>query len=448
MAEKIEKTVNIPVDTPVIPLSFISESERAPPTSLSMIDPSIVDQISDKRFYLSSKDEIQQLENKFVPPKTQASTKWAITVFNSWVTNHNQTDGVEKCPLDLLTVQDPIALNYWLKRFAIEARKMNGETYPPKTLYMLFSGLLRYMRSINPECPNILSKECHLFNGLHNTLDGLFRKLRAEGVGSSSKNAEPFTKDEENCLWKQGTVGIHSPNSLLNAIFFYNGKGCCLRGGEEHRNLKLSQFQKIDNGYIYTENTSKNRSGSFKLLHLENKKVTIMRNDTAGQRCHAYLLDQYIKRLPPQAFINDVFYLRPLMKFNRDDDSIWFTAVSIGRNKLTMLVKEMCKSAGIGGTKSNHSLRATGATELYRAGVPENIIQQRTGHRSLESLRKYEHTSITQHQAVANILSSDATTSYSTQMSQLQSKSENSVSINKTPTMTFSDCTVNITINQ
>ncbi len=111
-----------------------------------------------------------------------------------------------------------------------------------------------------------------------------------------------------------------------------------------------------------------------------------------------------------------------------------------------MLVKEMCRNSGIAGTKSNHSLRATGATELYRAEVPEKIIKQRTGHRSVESLRKYEHTSTTQHQAVANILSSDTTTSYSTQMSQLQSKSENYISINKTPTMNFSNCTVNITI--
>ncbi len=50
-------------------------------------------------------------------------------------------------------------------------------------------------------------------------------------------------------------------------------------------------------------------------------------------------------------------------------------AVSIGRNKLAMLVKEMCRNGGIAGTKSNHSLCATGAAELYRAGVPEKIEQ-------------------------------------------------------------------------
>ncbi len=117
-----------------------------------------------------------------------------------------------------------------------------------------------------------------------------------------------------------------------------------------------------------------------------------MRNETGGKRCHAYLLDEYFKRLPPQAFRNDVFYLRPLVKFSRDDDLLWFMAVSVSRNKLAMLVKEMCRNGGIAGTKSNHSLHATGATELYRAGVPEKIIKQRTGHRTyiplLHSIRQ------------------------------------------------------------
>ena len=55
--------------------------------------------------------------------------------------------------------------------------------------------------------------------------------------------------------------------------------------------------------------------------------------------------------------------------------------------------------------KTNHSLRATGATSLYQKGVPEKLIQERTGHRSIEALRVYEHTNNSQHQAVSNLLS-------------------------------------------
>ena len=42
--------------------------------------------------------------------------------------------------------------------------------------------------------------------------------------------------------------------------------------------------------------------------------------------------------------------------------------------------------AGIEGHKTNHNLHATGATALYQADVPENIIQERTGHLSLKGL--------------------------------------------------------------
>ena len=37
------------------------------------------------------------------------------------------------------------------------------------------------------------------------------------------------------------------------------------------------------------------------------------------------------------------------------------------------MVKDICVDAGVGGNKSNHSLRATGATELYQSGVPESV---------------------------------------------------------------------------
>ena len=54
------------------------------------------------------------------------------------------------------------------------------------------------------------------------------------------------------------------------------------------------------------------------------------------------------------------------------------------------MFKDMCSEAHISGHKTNHSLRATGASELFEAGVPEKIIKERTGHRSLEALRLYE----------------------------------------------------------
>ena len=90
----------------------------------------------------------------------------------------------------------------------------------------------------------------------------------------------------------------------------------------------------------------------------------------------------------------------------------WYTATPIGKHTLNDKVKKMCLTAGVQGNKTNHSLRATGATQMYESGVPEKIIQERTGHRSLEGLRSYEQSNAQQHQAVSTILSAPQTQMY------------------------------------
>ena len=61
---------------------------------------------------------------------------------------------------------------------------------------------------------------------------------------------------------------------------------------------------------------------------------------------------------------------------------------------------ELCKEACLGVEYTNHSLRATAITRMYEGGVPENIISEKSGHRSIKGLRAYERTSILQEKAV------------------------------------------------
>ena len=66
----------------------------------------------------------------------------------------------------------------------------------------------------------------------------------------------------------------------------------------------------------------------------------------------------------------------------------------------------MCAKAGITGNKTNHSLKATGATRMFEGNVLEKIIQEQTGHRSVEALRTYQRTSLQQQKAVSCLLAS------------------------------------------
>ena len=87
------------------------------------------------------------------------------------------------------------------------------------------------------------------------------------------KHAEVVTKEEEDQLWREGVMNTTTPVGLQNAAFFVVGKMFCLRGGQEHRGLQLSQLKRFDDKYVYYENVSKNRNGSFKQLHVRSKAV-------------------------------------------------------------------------------------------------------------------------------------------------------------------------------
>ena len=145
-----------------------------------------------------------------------------------------------------------------------------------------------------------------------------------------------------------------------------------------HRELKVTQLERTFelNEYIYHEYVSKNRPGTYQKLHLESKRVPLIACPDAGERCHVFLLDLYLKKLPREAIQKDVFYIRPLQEAPADPSAPWYSAVPIGKHTLNNKVKVMCERAGIQGHKTNHSLWATAATELHQADVPEKLIQE------------------------------------------------------------------------
>ena len=56
------------------------------------------------------------------------------------------------------------------------------------------------------------------------------------------------------------------------------------------------------------------------------------------------------------------------------------------------------------GKKTNHSLRATGVSDLFQAGVPDEMIQERSGQLSKDGLRQYQRTTLEQEEDVSKVL--------------------------------------------
>ena len=358
------------------------------------------------RFEFLDDAKSEALTKKFV--QTEKSTQWALSTFISWRDKRNQCFSEEpekQVPLDILGSTNSVAICKWFTFFVAEVRKKDGTEYPPKTLYLLLTGILRHMRSRNAVCPNFLDTQDPSFASFHNALDNVLRDLRVRGIGAERRQTETFSKDDEEKLWNSGVLGSNNPKPLLRAVFYLNGRNFCLRGGEEQRNLKI-QLQRLRNPdrYVYTENASKNRYGGLKQMRVKNKSVPILAVPESGSRCHVYILDTYLGKLSPEALEKDNFYVQPVASF--DVSKLWYTAKAIGKNTLAKMVKEICVDASICGRKTNHSLRATGVSDLFQAGVPDKIIKERSGHLSMDGLHQYQRTTSEQEENVLKVLAS------------------------------------------
>ena len=85
-------------------------------------------------------------------------------------------------------------------------------------------------------------------------------------------------------------------------------------------------------------------------------------------------------------------------------DSCWYSKNPLGHNLLGKTVSCLCTAAGIGGFKTNHSLRATSMSRLYQSGVEEQQVMEWTGHRSIDGVRSYKRTSEEQRVVLLDIL--------------------------------------------
>ena len=149
----------------------------------------------------------------------------------------------------------------------------------------------------------------------------------------------------------------------------------------------------------YTEDISKNRPGGIKGRKVKLKVVLHHANTAQQEHCFVRLFKRYPELLPDNR-PHDAFYFQPLKNPTR---SCWYFKKLLGHHTLRNTLSRLCKKAGITGYKSNHTLHATAATRLYKSGIDEQLVMDRTGHRSLEGIRSYKRTSNSQREAVSLI---------------------------------------------
>ena len=199
------------------------------------------------------------------------------------------------------------------------------------------------MRDENAQYPNFLNKDDPFFTSFFVALDNRFKQLCAKGVGATLKRTEGISDDKESLLWTSGVLNIHSPKGLLRAIFYYNGKYFCFRGGQEHRSLGVSQLKRPydPDRYEYFEHSSKNRKGGLVQHRLEHKAVTIF----------LILVLVIVVTYPCWMYLLVSFHLKQFRKIFLIADP------SVGKNQLAKMVSDMYSEAKISGKKPTTAYR-------------------------------------------------------------------------------------------
>ena len=214
-------------------------------------------------------------------------------------------------------------------------------------------------------------------------------------------------------MWQKGILGDSNPAQLRDTVLFLLGMNVGLRAGDEHYNLRRDceglpsqlQFRRNDKGVrclVYSEDcTTKTNDGGLKHMRKERKVVWVYPSDNC-ECCPVRIIDKYISLLPPVCGNRKPnFYLRSLEKFT---PAQWYSEQVVGLNTLHKIMTELSEKTGLKGFFTNHSLRRSGTTRLFQAGIDRKIIKEFTGHAS-DAVDKYQETSHTQRQKLSEVIS-------------------------------------------
>ena len=405
-------------------LIFSINKSRKPSATVSMA------KSVSRRYNFISSQRMRDLQHEKLKKKSEAKMNWGIMAYDRWrsarlkvVTGDDAIDIVDIHDFENLTKSRFIeAMCYFIP----EVVKKNDELYPGPTLYQMCVAIQKFL-NFNKIMWKIV--EGPEFYEIKTVLDNVMKERTLMGVGNGKKIAKLITFEMENDLWDRGFLGSDTPDKLRTTVFYQLGLKCCLRGVGEHYYLrrdipeKSSQlsFQRDSKGVrclVYTEDSvTKTHDGGLRDMRRDRKVVWVHPNVSQPERCTVMLVDKYVSLCPSDFHKKANFYLQSKQKPN---PACWYSREVIGQNSIGKIIGSLMESAGYQGFFSGHSLRRSGGTRLFQAGVQRKLVKEMTGHTS-DAIDKYQVTSDSQKHAMSKILQGNpvATTTSNSEISKV-----------------------------
>ena len=100
-----------------------------------------------------SSARLQQVREGGVPKTTKKQTDWSLSVWSQWA-SYRTKNLIESDELLYELHVTPVSMTedgllFWLPKFVSEARKTDGNLYPPNSVYQICCGLACALRSAN-----------------------------------------------------------------------------------------------------------------------------------------------------------------------------------------------------------------------------------------------------------------------------------------------------------
>ena len=233
---------------------------------------------------------------------------------------------------------------------------------------------------------------------IRNTLNNLMKKRSLERITKPVKAAELITLEDKETLSGMHVLGEDEPDKLRDTLLFLVGLIFALRGGKEHRSLRAPGFdpqivvKKNESGVKFLEYTedfhSKTNHGGISDRKHQSKVVHAY-GHSCQERNIVYLFEKYVCLLP-QSGKSDALYKYAATVSKRSPQT-WYVDKPVGINVLSKTVGNLMSRIGREGRFTNHSLRVSAATHMFNDGIEEQVVKEKTGHRS-DAVRMYKRT--------------------------------------------------------
>lgn len=338
------------------------------------------------RFASTSHEELEKLRRNRIPKATLEKVKWAVNIFSSWLYQWKISldEGLRVYKdMDQMERSD---LNFCLKYFIADVRKINGEEYPPRTLKEIVAAVQHHFNYALRK-PFSIFKDV-AFLETREILDAAMKRSAQNGTVKPKKRAAPISVDAEEKLWSNGVFGRGNPRQVIDTLIYHFGMHFALRARQEHRDLTYGTKSQIcierdSNGQErlkYVERVSKNKSFGINNSRKE-PKITYIYAHPDKARCIVELYKFYVSHRPENHSMpgNEAFYLTPIPKPKSD---VWFKNTPMGIHTIAGTISRLMGCIDDKEFYSNTSLRRTAKTRMVEGGISKEIAVRKTGHAS------------------------------------------------------------------